>query len=209
MRLLESLLLAFHFTCQEHFCCGRNFGISGCRSSPAHWKSEIQQSPLLVSCPSAGVRWREKQDQPQWEAGPVPGVFAPCCTGGLWGVESHSCCSQGLEPLWSTERGFAPEQARNQHRTESGQKKYIVIVCVPVVGCRSQLSQLWHTDIPERLEISQECNCQPPDQHLSEQNLVTSVWEQKYLPNAEVRRKIWSQFPVSAQEKQLGWAPLP
>lgn len=150
MRLLESLLLAFHFTCQEHFCCGRNFGISGCRSSPAHWKSEIQQSPLLVSCPSAGVRWREKQDQPQWEAGPVPGVFAPCCTGGLWGVVSHSCCSQGLEPLWSTERGFAPEQARNQHRTESGQKKKNTLslcVCllwaaeINYLSCGTQISQ--------------------------------------------------------------------
>lgn len=136
--------------------------------------SERSQSLLLVTYPSAAVRWREKQDQPQWEAGPVPGVFAPCCTGGLWGVVSHSCCSWGLEPLWSTSREFAPDQAWNQPRTV-WTKKYFAIECVAVVGCRSELSQLWHTNILERLGMSQGFNHQSPGQHLSEQNVVTEV----------------------------------
>lgn len=135
----------------------------------------------------------------------------PVVQGGCGELCPTAAVPKGWNPFGALREGLlqSKPEISTERSLDKKKKKYIVIVCVPVVGCRNQLSQLWHTDIPERLEMSQGCNCQPPGQHLSEQNLVTSVWEQKYLPNAEVRRKIWSQFPVSAQEKQLGWAPLP
>lgn len=100
------------------------------------------------------------------------------------------------QPLWSTYRGFVSSKYVFVFEINAGQsldkKNHIAIEWVPAVGCRSQVSQFWHKNILECLAMSQGCHCQPPDRHLSEQNVVTEVWEQKHLPDVEVRRKIWS-----------------
>lgn len=134
-----SLFFGFHFTSQEHFCCGRNLGNSEWQSSPAHCTSERSQSPLLVTCPRAGVRWREKQDQPQWKPGPVPGVFAQFLYSG--NVESlvTAAVPEGGTPWQHLQRICSRASMESE---ESGQKNYVSIEWVPVLGCRSQLSQL-------------------------------------------------------------------
>lgn len=156
--------------------------ISPKKSTSAVWMAVIpctlwiREKSVSCACNLSWCQGVEKQDQTQWKAGTCPVCFGTL----LYSGTVQSCVTQllllgGWNPF-GVLRGFAPEQAWNLCRTERGQKKYIAIEWVPVVGWGSWLSQLCDINILERLGMYQGCNNSlQTNTFLSKKAVVTEV----------------------------------